>query len=147
MDGTPEDNKYWMKASDDAFNERILDGSSLRYAPNMLVHMVGEEPMGPDAYRRDLAWILTAFPDLRFHNEPYELIIGEGDWTCSVAEVTGTNTGPLVSLGRFGLPTLAPTDKAMTIQVCRVARWRDGEAVGLKVFVDFAGVARQLGLA
>jgi predicted ester cyclase len=147
MDGTAEANKQWMKASDDAFNARILDGRSLRYAADLLVHMGGQEPMGSDAYRRDLEWILTAFPDLRYHNDPYKLILGEGEWTCAIAEVTGTNTGPLVSLERFALPTVPPTDKAIRISVCRVARWRDGEIATLKVFVDFAGAARQLGLS
>jgi hypothetical protein len=147
MDETAEVNKHSMKASDDAFNARILDGRSLRYAPDLRVQMVGDEPMGSDAYRRDFEWILTAFPDLRYHNDPYKLIIGEGDWTCSIAEVTGTNTGPLVSLGRFALPTFPPTDRAMRTDVCRVARWRNGEIARLNVFVDFAGAARQLGLA
>jgi ketosteroid isomerase-like protein len=141
------ENKLLMKASDDAFNARILDGISLRYAANLIVQMVGEDPMDSDAYRRDVGWILTAFPDLRYGNDPYKLIIGEGDWTCSVAEVTGTNTGPLVELKRFGLPTLPPTDKAIRVDVCRVARWREGQIVQLEVFADFAGAARQLGLA
>ena len=143
----PGENKQLMKQSDDAFNARILDGRSLKYAPDLVVHAVGQDAMDSDAYRRDIAWILTAFPDLRYQNDPYKLIIGEGDWTCSVAEVTGTNSGPLVSLKRFALPTLAPTDKAIRVDVCRVARWREGEIAQLKVFVDFAGAARQLGLA
>ena len=72
-----------MKASDDAFNTRVLDRRSLRYASDLTVHMVGQDAMDSDAYRRDLERILTAFPDLRYENDPYRLIIGEGDWTAA----------------------------------------------------------------
>jgi ketosteroid isomerase-like protein len=53
----------------------------------------------------------------------------------------------LVSLERLALPTFPPTDRPVRINVCRLARWRDGEIAQLEVFVDFGGAARQLGLA
>ena len=56
--GAPELNKQWMRASDDAFNSRILDGRSLRYAPDLEVHIVGDAPLDSDAYRRNLERVL-----------------------------------------------------------------------------------------
>lgn len=141
------ENKRRMKESDDAFNARKLDARSLGYADDLLAHIVGQDPMDLATYLRDQQRILTAFPDLRVHNDPYRAIVGEGDWTCTVGQLTGTQTGPIASPEGMGLQTVPPTNKPIDLLICTFARWRNGEIAQLVTFFDFPSVMRQLGLA
>jgi len=141
------ENRRRMKESDDAFNARKLDARSLGYADDLVAHIVGGDPMDLAGYLQDVQRILTAFPDLHVHNEPYHAILGEGDSTSTVAEWTGTQTGPLASPQGMEMPTVPPTNKSISVKINTFARWRNGEIDRLIVFFDFPGVMRQLGLA
>jgi hypothetical protein len=35
------------------------------------------------------------FPDNHIVNNPYKIAFGQGDWTCTIADFTGTMKGPM----------------------------------------------------
>ncbi len=144
--GSVNDNKRRMKESDDALNVRKLNAADLHFADGITVYGAGEKPMGADAYLQDTQRILAAFPDLRFHTDPYRVIVGEGDWTGTVARLTGTHTGLITSPEGMDLPTVPPTGKTINLNHYTIARWQNGEIAQLKVMFDFVGVLQQLGL-
>ncbi|MGZ4940601.1 MAG: ester cyclase, partial [Halobacteriota archaeon] len=69
---------------------------------------------------------------------------GEDDWTCSVANFTGTMKGPTSGPDGKMIP---PTNKKFQVEFCTVARWNDkGKIVQEKLFYDLVGLMRQIGL-
>jgi len=54
------------------------------------------------------------FPDNHLINNPYKIIIAEGDYTCSVADFTGTFQGPMKGLDG---KTIQPTNKKFHFRV------------------------------
>lgn len=144
--GSPGENKRLMKESDDALNAGNLNVASLHYAEDVTVYGAGEAPMSAAAYLRDTERIRTAFPDLHFYNDPYRVIVAEGDWTGTVARLTGTQTGPITSPEGMGMPSIPPTNNAFDLNHYTIARWQNGKIAQLKVLFDFPGVIQQLGL-
>lgn len=84
-----------------------------------------------------------AFPDNRIENNPYKIFLGQGDWTCSVAELTGTHKGPMMGLDGKAIEA---TNKRFKIDFCTVAHWKDGRIVEENLFYDLLGMMKQLGL-
>ena len=76
-------------------------------------------------------------------NTPYKVLFGQGDWTCSIAEFTGTFKGPMT--GADG-KEIAPTGKKFNVEFCTVAHWIDREIVEEKLFYDKMELMRQIGL-
>lgn len=75
---------------------------------------------------------------------PDLVLFGEGDWTCSIANFTGTMTGPMA--GPDG-KTIQPANKKFQVEFCTVAHWNEkGEIVEERLFYDLVGLMRQLGL-
>ena len=144
---SPQENKQRMKAFHDAINARKLGRADLPFAPDAVVYGAADEPIGFDAYLADAERILAAFPDLRVHNDPYRVIVAEGDWTGTVSRMTGTHTGSLTSPARFGIPAVPATNKAFDLNYFTVARWQHGRIAQLKVIFDWVGVFQQLGLS
>ena len=59
------------------------------------------------------------FPDNHLVNNPYRvLLFADGDYTCSVADFTGTFKGPMKGLDG---KTIQPTNKKFHIEFCTVA--------------------------
>jgi hypothetical protein len=71
------------------------------------------------------------------------VLIGQGDWTCSVARFTGTMKGPMKGPDGKEIP---PTNKSFEVEFCTVARWKDGEIVEEKLFYDLLGLMKQIGV-
>ena len=71
------------------------------------------------------------------------LQIAQGEWTCTVADFTGTMRGPMKgSDGKL----IAPTNKKFRIEFCTVAHWKNGEIVEEKLFYDLVGLLKQIGV-
>ena len=69
--------------------------------------------------------------------------IAQGEWTCTVADFTGTMRGPMKgSDGKM----IVPTNKKFHIEFCTVARWKNGEIVEEKLFYDLVGLLKQIGV-
>ncbi len=104
----------------------------------------GQQPtVGIDAHKKEGEYFFNAFPDNHVENKPYKIFFGQGDWTCSVAEFTGTHKGPMI--GSDG-KTIQPTNKNFKVDFCTVAHWKDGKIIEENLFYDLVGMMRQLGL-
>lgn len=68
-------------------------------------------------------------------------VVGREDWTCSVAEFTGTNEGPMMGLDGKLIP---PRNKKFKVDFCTVAHWNDGRIMEENLFYYLAGMMKQL---
>jgi len=144
---TAADNKARMKQSDDALNAGNLDPDSLHLAQDVIVYGADEASIGLDAYLGVVRQARTAFPDLRLSNDPYVQTIGSGDWTATIARLTGTHTGQLQLPAWFAPAPVPATGKSIDILHYTIARWQDGTITHLKVMPDLFGILGQLGLS
>jgi hypothetical protein len=71
------------------------------------------------------------------------VLLGQGDWTYSIAISTGTHKGPMMAAGGKTIP---PTNKKFQIEFCTVAYWKNGQIDEENLFYDQMGMMRQLGL-
>jgi long-subunit fatty acid transport protein len=88
--------------------------------------------------------MISTFPDIRVHNDPYPTQFGSGDWITVITRATGTFTGKMT------LPNgkmIAPTGKAFDLDFSTTARWEGDELIEEYVSVDPALRAQQIGLA
>ncbi len=139
-----KENLQLMKTLDDAWNAQDWDTFSKRHADQVAVYWPGQpEPTrGIKAHKEEAIEFFKTFPN-HIENDPYRVLFGRGDWTCSVARFTGTMKGPMKGLdGR----TIPPTNKRFEIEFCTVAHWKNGEIVEEKLFYDLVGMLRQIGV-
>ena len=87
--------------------------------------------------------MFKTFPDNRVGNDPYKVMFGQGDWTCTIAEFTGTMRGPMKGGDGRLIP---PTNKSFKVDFCTVARWRSGEIYEENLFYDVVGMLKQIGV-
>jgi len=94
---TVEENKRLIKTLDDAWNSQDWDAFNKRHAEKVDVYWPGQpDPTkGQNAFQEEAEQFFKTFPDNRVGNDPYKVLFGEGDWTCSIANFTGTMTGPM----------------------------------------------------
>jgi hypothetical protein len=143
---TVEENKQLMITLDDAWNSQDWDTFNKRHAEEVAVYWPGQpDPTrGQHAHKEEAEQFFKTFPDNRVGNHPYVVLLGEGHWTCSVANFTGTMTGPMA--GPDGT-TIQPTNKKFQVEFCTVAHWNEkGEITEEKLFYDLVGLMKQIGL-
>jgi hypothetical protein len=71
-------------------------------------------------------------------------MIAQGDWTCTIAEFTGTMKGPMTMADGA---VVAPTNKSFKVDFCTVAHWNvNGEIVEENLFYDLMGMLKQIGV-
>jgi predicted ester cyclase len=133
-----EENMQLMKTLDDAWNNQ--DWGTF-HTENVIVRWPGQsEPTrGLNAHRNEG----TVFLDNHVENNPYKVLFGQGDWTCSIAIFTGTHKGPMTSEGK----KIPPTNKKFQINFCTVAHWKNGQIEEENLFYDNIEMMKQLGLA
>ena len=139
-----EKNLQLMKTLDDAWNTQDWDTFKKRHAENVAVYWPGQmEPtVGREAHHKEAMEFFKTF-DNSLVNNPYKILFGQGDYTCSVADWTVIMKGPMkTSDGRI----IQPTNKIAKMEFCTVAHWKDGEIVEEKLFYDLMGFMQQLGL-
>jgi ketosteroid isomerase-like protein len=128
-----ENNLELMQTLDDAWNNQDWETFEKRHAADTAVFWPGQRDptRGRDDHRAESIQFFKTFPDNHIDNRPYKVLIGQGDWTCSVARFTGTMTGPMK--GPDG-KEISPTKKGFEVEFCTVAHWKDGEIIEEKLF-------------
>jgi predicted ester cyclase len=140
-----EENLRLMKTLDDAWNSQDWDTFSQRHIDDVIVRWPGrsEPTRGLDAHRKEGVEMFKIFPDNHVENNPYRVLFGQGDWTCSIAKFTGTHKGPMT--GPDG-KTISPTNRKFQVDFCTVAHWKNGKIDEENLFYDQGGLMKQLGL-
>jgi SnoaL-like polyketide cyclase len=104
-----EENMNLMKTLDEPWNSQDWDTFSKRHAEDVIVRWPAQPPtQGIAAHRNEGEYFFKTFPDNHVGNDPYKVFFGHGDWTCSIAEFTGTHNGPMTGLDG---KTIEPTNK------------------------------------
>ncbi len=133
-----------MKTLDDAWNNQEWETFKKRHAQNVAVYWPGQpEPTrGREAHFKESVEFFKMF-DNKLVNNPYKILFGQGDCTCSVADWTATMIGPMkMTDGKV----VQPTHKTANLEFCTVAHWKNGEIQEERLFYDVVGMMRQLGL-
>jgi ketosteroid isomerase-like protein len=139
-----EKNKDLMKTLDDAWNSQDWDTFEERHAENVAVFWPGQPnpTRGVRNHQAESIEFFKAFPDNHIVNNPYKILFVNGDYTCSVADFTGTFKGPMKGLdGQI----IQPTNRKFQIEFCTVAKWKDGKITEERLFYDLIGVMTQIG--
>lgn len=135
-----------MQKVDDSWNGRDWDAFDLLHDPDCTVYWPGREgtpTQGGYGHRAEAIVFCDAFPDNRVHNQPYDILFGEGDLTTFVTRFTGTFTAPLaLPDGTFA----QPTGKSFDVLYSTTARWREGRILEEYLFYDNATFLQQIGL-
>jgi predicted ester cyclase len=141
-----EENLQLMKTLDDAWNSQDWDTFSKRHTNDVIVRWPGQsEPTrGLETHRKEGIEMFKIFPDNHVENNPYKVLFGQGDWTCSIAIFSGTHKGPMTVPEGNSIP---PTNKKFQVDFCTVAHWNNGQIDEENLFYDLGGLMRQLGLA
>ena len=101
-------NMELMKTLDDTWNTQDRDTFNDRQADDVAVFWPGQpDPTrGVHNHRQESIKFFQMFSDNHLINNPYKILIAEGDYTCSVADFTGTFKGEMKGLdGKMVLPT------------------------------------------
>ena len=139
-----EKNMELMKTLDDAWNSQDWDAFEERHADNVSVFWPGQpDPTrGVHNHRQEAIESFKTFPDNHLVNNPYKILFSKGDYTCSVADFTGTFKGPMKGLdGKM----IQPTNKKFHIEFCTVAHWKNRKILEERLFYDQAGMLKQIG--
>lgn len=137
-------NMELQQTLDDAWNKQDWETFEQRHKPDAVIRWPAQMPThGVRAHREECVRIFNTFPDNHIDNRPYKTFFASGDWTCSIANFTGTMKGALV---RPDGTHIEPTGKRFQLDLCVVARWHDGQIVEENIFYDLVGMMQQLGI-
>jgi predicted ester cyclase len=139
-----KENLELMRTLDDAWNNQDWETFKKRHSEHVAVYWPGQpeptrEKHNHEAEAREF---FKTFPDNHIVNNPYKILFGEGDWTCTVADFTGTMKGPMKS----GEKVIPPTNKSFKVEFCTVAHWKNSEISEERLFYDLVGLMKQIGL-
>jgi predicted ester cyclase len=140
-----EINKELMKTLDNAWNSQDWETFSERHADNVAVFWPGQaDPTrGVQNHREESIECFKMFPDNHLANDPYKILFAEGDYTCSVADFTGTFKGAMKGLdGKM----IQPTSKKFHLEFCTVAYWQDRKILEERLYYDQVGMLKQIGV-
>jgi len=140
-----EINKELMKTLDNAWNSQDWETLSERHADNVAVFWPGQaDPTrGVQNHREESIEFFKMFPDNHLANDPYKILFAEGDYTCSVADFTGTFKGAMKGLdGKM----IQPTNKKFHLEFCTVAYWQDRKILEERLYYDQVGMLKQIGM-
>jgi hypothetical protein len=133
-----------MMTLDDAWNNQDWETFKKRHAENVAVYWPGQPKptIGREAHYKESVEFFKTF-DNKLVNNPYKILFGDGNYTCSVADWTATMTGPMkMSDGKV----IQPTNKTAKLEFCTVATWKNKEIQEERLFYDIVGMMKQLGL-
>ena len=141
---TADDNLQLMKTLDDSWNSQDLTIFRKRHAKDCIIRWPNQPPTrGIDAHEAEAIAFFKTFPDQHLVNNPYKVMIAEGEWTCTIADFTGTMKGPM-TLGDGTV--IQPTNRSFKVDFCTVAHWKNGEIVEENLFYDLMGMLKQIGV-
>ena len=132
-----------MKEADDGFNARNYDFFlGQRHSEDVKVLQFGVGQMGPRAaHRGEIDKLIATFPDMRVHNDPYDVQFGQGQWTVAMGKLSGTFTQPM------RMPdgtTVQPTGKRFETFFTTVAKWNGDTITEEFVMFDVNDINRQI---
>jgi ketosteroid isomerase-like protein len=132
-----KENLELMKTLDDAWNSQNWEVFRKRHSEDTVVFWPGQpDPTkGRHNHEVESKEFFKTFPDNHIMNNPYKISFGEGDWTCSIADFTGTMKG---SSGKI----IPPTNRSFKVEFCTVAHWKNGEIVAERLFYDLVGLMK-----
>src|ERR1017187_595246 len=141
----PQENMRLMQTLDDSWNNQDWEVFRKRHSENTKVYWPGQpDPTnGRHNHEEESKQFFKTFPDNHLVNNPYKILFAQGDYTCSVADFTGTMKG--LMKGADG-KTIQPTNKKFHVEFCTVATWKNGEIVEERLNYDLVGLMRQIGL-
>jgi hypothetical protein len=113
-----EEHERLMKSLDDAWNSQVWDTFNKRHHEEVTEYWLGQpEPTRRQhSHKEGAEQFFKTFPDIHVGNDPYKVLIGDGDWTCSVAKFTGTMTGPMPGPDAT---MMQPTKKSFAVELAR----------------------------
>lgn len=120
--------EVWNERKLELVNELISPSHAL-YGPNF-----SGSAIGPEAYKRQVAVFLRAFPDLRFRVEE---MISENDKLVACWIISGTHQGEYM-----GIP---PTNKSMSAEGITIHQLSNGRIMDSYACWDALGMMQQLG--
>ncbi len=136
-----------MRTLDDAWNGQDWNIFRKRHPENTAVYWPGQpEPTkGRGSHEAEAKEFFKTFPDNHLTNNPYKILFGQGDWTCTVADFYGTMKRPRRTADGSVIP---PTNKSFHVEFCTVAHWSEnGEILEERLFYDLVGLMKQIGLS
>ena len=115
-----------------------------RHSQNVAVFWPGQSDptRGVHNHHQESVEFFKIFLDNHLVNNPYKILLADGDHTCSVANFTGMFKGPMKGLdGKM----IQPTNKKFHLEFCTVATWKDGKIAEERLFYDQLGLMMQIG--
>ena len=100
-----------------------------------------ESTVGRPPHRNVIEETLAAFPDMRVHNDPYDVQFGQGQWTVAMGRVSGTFTKPMQTPDG---ETIAPTGKRFETFFTTIAKWKNDQIVEEYVMLDPRDIMKQV---
>ena len=87
-----KENLELMRTLDDAWNSQNWEVFRKRHSEDTAVYWPGQpDPTkGRHNHEAEAKEFFKTFPDNHIVNNPYKIAFGDGDWTCSIADFTGT---------------------------------------------------------
>ena len=141
-----KENLELMKTLDDAWNSQNWEVFRKRHSEDTAVFWPGQSDptKGRLNHETEAKEFFKVFPNNHLVNNPYKIAFGQDDWTCSIADFTGTMKGPMKGAdGKF----ISATNKSFKVEFCTVAHWKNGEIVVERLFYDLVGLMKQIGLS
>jgi hypothetical protein len=134
-----------MKKLDDSWNGQDLQTFRKYHTKDCIVRWPNQPPThGVDAHEQEAVAFFKMFPDQHLINNPYKIMLAQGEWTCTVADFTGTMKGAMTMPDGTVVP---PTNKKFHIDFCTVAHWNEqGQIVEENLFYDLMGMLKQIGV-
>jgi len=96
-----QNNLELMRTLDDSWNAQDWETFEKRHSRDTAVFWPGQaEPTrGRDNHKAESIEFFKTFPDNHLINHPYKVEIAQGEWTCTVADFTGTMRGSMKGPG------------------------------------------------
>jgi steroid delta-isomerase-like uncharacterized protein len=121
----------------EAWNERKLEviDQLVSKSHALTGPRISGQAVGPAAYKKQIAWFVAGFPDLRF---TVEETICEGDKIVASWTFTGTHQG--------GFLGIAPTNKEVSVAGITIHEVADGKILDSQAIWDAISLLEQLGV-
>lgn len=103
--------------------------------------MPGHREFNMVQHVQDLMGTYATYQDIAATNHPYKVAFGEGNWTITLTDVTGTNTGPIQSPSGWR----GPTHRRVNYEFMTAAYWEEGRIIKKHLWMDILTSQRQLG--
>src|SRR5579864_8239484 len=106
-----------MKKLDDSWNGQDLQTFRKYHAKDCVVRWPNQPPThGVDAHEQEAIAFFKMFPDQHLINNPYKIMLAQGEWTCTVADFTGTMKGAMTMPDGTVIPPTRKPSTSISVQ-------------------------------